>query len=109
MTLTCSNIQRKIRALGLIPSNIDAIYQQAKSSWKGGLSPFARAAHTLLLVEHKKRLWGALPIGRGNHWFPTERTRRLRVGDAHGGREEVGRQGASGRIIQLGSEKGIGR
>src|SRR6266567_8441265 len=59
----------------------------------GGLSPFARAAHPLLLVEHLKRLWDALLIGRGNHWFPTERTRRLRVGAAHGGREEVGRQG----------------
>src|SRR6266487_2198214 len=55
-----------------------------------------RAAHTLLLVEHKKRLLDALPIGRGNHWFPTERTLRLRVGDAHGGREEVGRQGGEG-------------
>ena len=42
-----------------------------------------------MLVEHKKRLWDALPIGRGNHWFPTELTNRLRVGDAHGGREEV--------------------
>ncbi len=27
MTLTCSNIQRKIRALGLIPSNIQVNYQ----------------------------------------------------------------------------------
>ena len=27
MTLTCSNIQRKIRALGLIPSNIQRNYQ----------------------------------------------------------------------------------
>jgi hypothetical protein len=59
----------------------------------GGLSPFAHAAHTILLVEHLKRLWDALPIGRGNRGFPTELANRLRVGDAHGGREEVGREG----------------
>src|SRR5258708_38562177 len=76
---------------------------------EGGLSTRARAAHTVLLLQHKKRLLDALAIGRGNHWFPTKQTRHLRVGDAHGGREEVGRQGASGRIIQLESEKGIGR
>ena len=30
MTLTCSNIQRKIRALGLIPSNIQVNYQRGR-------------------------------------------------------------------------------
>src|SRR5947208_9755692 len=30
MTLTCSNIQRNIRALGLIPSNIQVNYQDGK-------------------------------------------------------------------------------
>jgi hypothetical protein len=37
MTLTCSNIQRNIRALGLIPSNIQVNYQKmfccTKRSW----------------------------------------------------------------------------
>jgi hypothetical protein len=28
MTLTCSNIQRNIRALGLIPSNLQVNYQR---------------------------------------------------------------------------------
>jgi len=39
MTLTCSNIQRKIRALGLIPSNIQVNYQSDTllvNSLKGG-------------------------------------------------------------------------
>jgi len=29
-------------------------------------------------IEHFKRLWDALPIGRGNRWFPTELANRLR-------------------------------
>ena len=33
MTLTCSNIQRKIRALGLIPSNIQVNYQFLIEPW----------------------------------------------------------------------------
>ena len=30
MTLTCSNIQRKIRALGLIPSNLQVNYHSGR-------------------------------------------------------------------------------
>src|SRR5215472_14659811 len=59
----------------------DAFLERISEVASTGLSPLARAAHPLLLVEHRKRLPDALPIGRGNHWFPTERTRRLRVGD----------------------------
>jgi hypothetical protein len=48
MTLTCSNIQRRIRALGLIPSNIQVNYQLALLR---SLHSEVDQAYTLVVID----------------------------------------------------------